>query len=318
MGQHAAQFTIHDELYITLGGEKQYVEIMGSSPGNPVLLFLHGGPGWPQTPQLRYFNSELAKYVTLVSWDQRGCGKSYMIDPDPKNLTLDQLILDGHELTRWLQKRFKTQKIYLAGFSWGSVIGINLAARYPADYAAYFGISQVVNLRKSIRLSGDWIKREAQRRKDTVMLRNVERLQRHDTSFCSGDLDCFLKKYEMLTAYHGAIYHPGIEKAVDASQVYYPDYKKYDWMKGFNYSAGRLGAALFTTDITGIRELRVPVYFFVGRHDWNLPTSVTVDYFSELKALEKEMVWFENSAHEPLEEEAHLFDEALIKRIRHF
>ena len=42
--------------FMLLGVEKQYVEITGESDKNPVLLFIHGGPGWPQTPQLRYFN----------------------------------------------------------------------------------------------------------------------------------------------------------------------------------------------------------------------------------------------------------------------
>jgi hypothetical protein len=45
---------IAEKSLIELGGEKQYVEITGASRANPILLFLHGGPGWPQTPHLRY------------------------------------------------------------------------------------------------------------------------------------------------------------------------------------------------------------------------------------------------------------------------
>ena len=101
---------------IELGGEKQYVEMTGVSSKNPVLLFLHGGPGWPQTPHLRYFNTDLTKSVTLVSWDQAGCGKSYMHNPDPKSLSLEQLVQDAHELTQVLKKKFQQDKIYLAGF----------------------------------------------------------------------------------------------------------------------------------------------------------------------------------------------------------
>lgn len=315
-GQAGGAKKINQQFYIQLGGDKQYVEIMSTSNKNPVLLFLHGGPGWPQTPQLRYFNSELTKSITIVAWEQSGCGKSFMKNPNPKNLSLEQLVSDGHELTQWLKKKFKTNKIYLAGFSWGSVIGLHLANRYPEDYSAYFGISQVINLKRSIDLSREWIKKEAELKRDTAMLKKIGMLEKRDTSFCKNDLDCFLKKYEMLTEYHGAIHNAKIEAEIDVAEKKYPDYKNYDWMKGFAYSAGRLGNALFQTDLSNIKELKVPVYFFAGRHDWNLPPVVTEFYFKTLNAPKKEIIWFENSGHEPLEEEAHVFDNELIKRVR--
>lgn len=97
---------------------------------------MHGGPGWPQTPQLRYFNENLTKSVTLVAWEQSGSGQSYMNNSNPKNLSLDQIIYDAHELTLILKKKFNKDKIYLAGFSWGSIIGLRLALKYPQDPTA--------------------------------------------------------------------------------------------------------------------------------------------------------------------------------------
>ena len=113
------------------------------------MLFLHGGPGWPQTPHPMYFNADLTKSLTLVAWEQAGCGKSYMHNPTPKNLNIEQLIRDAHELTQVLKKKFDQDKIYLAGFSWGSILGLQLVNKYPEDYAAYFGISQVIDMNKS-------------------------------------------------------------------------------------------------------------------------------------------------------------------------
>ena len=91
--------TVQEKIFVELGGEKQYVEITGSSDHLPVLLFLHGGPGWPQNPQLRYFNSDLTKEVILVSWDQAGCGKSFMQNPNPRNLSPESLVNDAHDLS---------------------------------------------------------------------------------------------------------------------------------------------------------------------------------------------------------------------------
>jgi proline iminopeptidase len=302
---------VNEQTYIALGGEEQYVEITGASSKNPVLLFLHGGPGWPQTPHLRYFNADLTKSVTLVAWEQAGCGKSFMRNPNPKNLSVTQLINDAHELTQILKKKFKQDKIYLAGFSWGSVIGLQLAQKYPEDYAAYFGISQVIDINSSITLSREWLKEQAVLKGDKKMLKQVAQLERKDTSFCKSTLECFFKKYEMLTAYGGAIHNKDAEAQIKIAETKYEDYKNYDWLKGFMYSCNQLGNAVFETNLTGITTLQVPVSFFVGRHDRSLPPIVTEGFVNKLT----EIVWFENSGHEPLEEEATLFNKLLIERI---
>jgi proline iminopeptidase len=307
--------SVNEKTFIELGGDKQYVEMTGVSSKNPVLLFLHGGPGWPQTPHLRYFNADLTKSITLVAWEQAGCGKSYMNNPNPKNLSIDQLISDAHELTLILKNKFHQNKIYLAGFSWGSVIGLQLIKKYPNDYAAYFGISQVIDLNKSIELSRNWIKEQAKQKKDTKMLKLVAQLEKQDTTLCKNTLDCFFKKYEFLTEYGGAIYTKEAEAQIKIAETKYDDYKNYDWLKGFMFSCDRLGNALFETNLTSITSVDVPVYFFVGRHDWSLPTIVTEDFFKKLTAPKKEIVWFENSGHEPLEEEPNAFNQAIIDRI---
>lgn len=307
---------VMEKSLISLGGEKQYVEMNGFSSKNPVLLFLHGGPGWPQTPHLRYFNEPICKSITLVSWDQAGCGKSFMNNPKPKNLSLNQLIEDAHELTLLLKKKFNKEKIYLAGFSWGSIIGMHLIQKYPDDYEAYFGISQVVDMERSINVSRDWIKQEAVKRNDKKMLKQVEQLAKQDTVLCKNTLDCFFKKYEFLSQYGGAIFKKTSEAEIKIAETKYEDYKNYDWLNVFLFSASKLGDSIFATNFTKITELKVPVYFFVGRHDWSLPAEVTEDFYKKLTSPKKEMVWFEESGHECLEEEPAKFNAAIIARIK--
>lgn len=307
---------VNEKTLIELGGEKQYVEMTGVSSKSPVLLFLHGGPGWPQTPHLRYFNSDLTKSVVLVAWEQSGCGKSYMNNPEPKNLSVAQLVNDAHELTLLLKKKFNKDKIYLAGFSWGSALGMHLIKKYPEDYAAYFGISQIIDINRSIDLSREWIKQQAEIKKDKQTLKLVAQLEKKDTALCKTPLDCFFKKYELLTAYGGAIYKKEAEAEIKIAESKYEDYKNYDWLKGFLFSASRLGDAIFEINFTHITELKVPVYFFTGRHDWSLPAIVTEDFFNKLTAPTKEMIWFEQSGHECLEEEPGNFNKAIIDRIK--
>ncbi len=308
--------SVNEKGFVLLGGESQYVEITGVSNQNPVLLFIHGGPGWPQTPHLRYFNSGLTRSVTLVSWDQSGCGKSFMQTPSPVRVSAKQIIDDAHELTLYIKKKFKKDKIYIAGFSWGSIIGLQLVNQFPEDYAGYFGISQVIDIQRSINVSRDWIKQQALSKNDTSILRQVKLLERNDTSYCKSMLECFFKKYELLLIYNGAVHTKNAQDEIAKAESYYEDYKNYDWLKGFMFSGEKLSDALFSTDLRYIDDLKVPAYFLVGRHDWSLPSSVTEEYFANLSAPEKELIFFGNSGHEISCEEAEKFNTAIVERIK--
>ncbi len=312
----AASATVNEQSFIDLGGEKQYVEITGTYADKPVLLFLHGGPGWPQTPHLRYFNSEIADSMTLVAWEQRGCGKSFMHNPEAQNMSLHRIVEDGHELTQWLKEKFRKDKIYLAGFSWGSVVGLKLIEEYPDDYAAYFGIAQVLNIRQSLKLSRKWIAEQARAKGDQAALLVLDQLEKGDTSLCIGELNCLLKQHELLNKYGGAIFNKEAVAEIQKAESHYEDYINYDWLAAFQYSAGHLEKDLFATDLTGLKSIKIPVYFLLGRHDWNLPSAVTEEFVNKLNAPHKEIIWFEQSGHEPLEEEAEKFNQTIIGLVR--
>ena len=48
-------------------------------------------------------------------------------------------------------------------------------------------------------------------------------------------------------------------------------------------------------------------FFFTGRYDYTDPFTLTEDYYSKIKAPEKRLVWFEQSAHFPFYEEPEKF-----------
>ncbi len=308
--------SVAEHTYLALGGSPQYVEITSASARQPVLLFIHGGPGWPQTPMLRALNTALPTGVTLVAWDQRGAGLSYLRDSAPPNVTLEQIVADGHELTQYLQNRFHQPKIYLAGFSWGSIVGVRLAERYPQDYAGYIGIGQVVNVRRGLSLTREWLASQMRPAGDSAGLRILADLARPAPTRCQGDMACFMAQYELLQRYHGAVYSPAAIPPVDAAMKRYPDYRGYNWERGFQFSVVHLEADLFNTDLAEVRHLEVPVTLLLGRHDWNVPSVLAARWLDSLSAPAKSLVWFEHSGHGPLEEEPARFDSVLLRTIR--
>lgn len=67
---------------ITLGGIEQYVQIRGEDRRNPVILWLHGGPGFPLTYMTGHYQTELEHDYTIAVWEQRGCGRTLYRNPD--------------------------------------------------------------------------------------------------------------------------------------------------------------------------------------------------------------------------------------------
>ena len=304
-----------DSGFVSLGGEKQYVETLSKSNNNPILLFIHGGPGLPETPLLRHFNSELTDAFTLVIWEQRGSGKSFQSNPNPGNMTLDQLISDAHELTLLLKKKYNKNKIFLTGFSWGSIIGMKLALKYPEDYIAYIGISQVINMKKGMEISQEWIEAKAKSNHDTSTLKVLRRLYLKDPTLCSGDFDCFCKQYELLTKYKGTAYNNKIDEDMKKAFAAYMDYKENYWIKGYAFSVMHLEKDLFSIDFTNIKEICIPIFFIQGRDDWNVPSVLVETFFQNISAPSKQIIWFEYSGHNPLDEEAKKFNDIMINTI---
>src|ERR1700731_2383366 len=119
---------------VRIGGIEQWVSIRGTDKRNPVLLFIHGGPGYVSIPMSWWFSRGWEEYFTVVQWDQRGAGKTYLIN-DPKSvaptLTLERMVADTEEMISWVRKDLGKQKIFVLGHSWGSYLDSKLQSIIP-------------------------------------------------------------------------------------------------------------------------------------------------------------------------------------------
>ncbi|MDR1905836.1 MAG: alpha/beta hydrolase, partial [Clostridiales bacterium] len=115
---------------VVLGEHPQKIHIKGANVKNPVLLFLHGGPGIPNRSGVIDKHADLCDDFIVVAWDQRGTGGSYK-GVDKSTLTVDRLVEDARELVEFLCKRFDKKKVFICGGSFGTELGTFLAYRYP-------------------------------------------------------------------------------------------------------------------------------------------------------------------------------------------
>ncbi|KAK6024711.1 hypothetical protein OSTOST_09474, partial [Ostertagia ostertagi] len=143
-----------------IGGIRQVIHVKGARNA-PVILFLHGGPGSSRMKDAEKFTTELQQKFTVVQWDQRETGKTLQLNHTNKPITLSLMERDTYELVNSLLKRFHKDKLYLAGESWGTVLGFYMAAKHPELLHAYLAFSPVVDQVASEQMALNMVKNEA-------------------------------------------------------------------------------------------------------------------------------------------------------------
>ncbi|MEL7833479.1 alpha/beta hydrolase [Fodinibius sp. Rm-B-1B1-1] len=308
--------SVADLLAVEIGEMEQWLLIRGENADNPILLWLHGGPGSAQMPIHHAYTKELEKEYIVVHWDQRGAGKSNHSGFQEESMSLDRFILDTHEVTQYLKKRFDREKIYLLGHSWGTLLGIHVVDRYPEDYDAFISVSQVVNARKADTLSYQWLGQEIEQDGS----RKEKRKFRELGSPPFDNHDRFVQFAKMIDAFGGGMDAGFVTlawKALGADEYTFADFKQ--WFNGANRGSGPMWVETNNTDLfTEIDTLDVPVHFFTGAKDYNTPHELVKEYYRFVEAPEgKALVVFDQSAHTPFIAEQDKFNGEVInvKRI---
>lgn len=299
---------------VTLGGVEQWILIRGQDKANPVLLFLHGGPGSAVMATAHIFGEELEKHYVVVHWDQRGAGKSYHTNIPKESMNVNQFVSDTHQLIEILRKRFGVDKIYLVGHSWGSLLGILTVSKYPELFYAYVGMGQIVDMEQNEAISYQFVLGEARKRNDQEAVKALENigppLYKH--------LNDYLIQRQYLWKFGGAMYDPKKPKEMFEYERRAPEYTRFDLMKlpqGETYSAEQMWDEILKYNLfKQMPRIEVPVYFFEGRHDYNTAGTLVEQYYEFLDAPKgKTLVWFDNSAHWPMIEEPEKFNQAMLK-----
>lgn len=305
---------------VLLGGVEQSLLIRGIDLANPVLLYLHGGPGTSETGMVRQYNlPALERHFTVVVWDQRGAGRSFAARHPETGMTVEQFIADTYALTRLLCRRFGQDKIYLVGHSWGSALGALTVSRYPELYHAFVGVGQVVNMSEGEQISYAWTLAQAEQAGDA---RSVARLKAIGAPPYTGSFSSKLMTQRRILGKYGGEVHGNSNGGTFILLRSLIASSEYSWRDRINVFRGifanmrLMWPKILDIDLMmQVPELKVPVYFLEGRHDFEAPSLLAERYFAALKAPKKTLIWFEKSAHFMNTEEADSFNDFFVDRL---
>ena len=286
-----------------IGGIDQWINVRGQDRDNPVILFVHGGPASPLMPTIWEFQRPIEEYFTVVNYDQRGAGKTFLAnDPDAvaDTLHIDRYIDDAIGIAEHVRERYGKDKVILMAHSWGTVVGMGAALKRPDLFHAYVGIGQVINVRDNERISFDYGLAQAREHENAEAIAELESIAPYP-----GDQP--ITRERIIIARKWPQFYGGMTAHRDGSAKYFfgapllsPEYDTADRkaIDGGNvFTLGRILPEFLEVDYKPVREFPIPVVMFMGRHDYTTPSQPTADWLARVDAPYKRGVWFERSAH---------------------
>ena len=311
-----------DEYFpLNINGHRQWLRIRGRSSSNPVLLYLHGGPGGSQIPSFRHYQLGWETEFTVVHWEQRGAGKSYSSTLDPTTVTLSQLVADALAVIDYLRKRFARDDIILLGHSWGTLLAIHVLRTRTEGISAYIGVGQVAHQVRSEQRMYDYALSQAHSKQNGDAVSQLSQLHGYPEVNNAPHKVALVRYWARTFGYMGS--HEGDDGRNHTRLMSTPEYGLFDvyrFLRGSLVCAARVGNAMLTDlDIQPLnldKDFDVPMYFFSGRRDHFTPVDLADQYCLEISAPIKKHVVFEHSGHYPQEDQPAEFLTAMMKHVK--
>ncbi len=310
--------SISEKIFIQIGGVKQGMIIKSKNINKPILLYLHGGPAFPNYFLIDKYKPGLEDYFTVCYWEQRGGGLSYTTEVTSASMNFHQLTSDAIEVTNYLRKRFRKEKIYIIAHSGGSVIGLLAVQQEPKLFNAYIGMGQITNQLASEKLTYQYMldKYTADGNQKRINKLKKYPILASDTNIRSYYKSLIRDKYmhelgigttRKMESVIRDIFIPSL-----TCKAYTLREKTNIWKSHFSFlPKTNLINEMLETDFTAtIPTLEISVYFFSGKYDLTVNINLSKAYLAKLNAPLKGFYTFNNSAHSPLFEEP-----ALVRQI---
>lgn len=296
---------INESMYVDINGNRQWIGIYGQDKDNPVLLYLHGGPGSATSLYDYAFTRKWSDDYTVVTWDQRGCGKSYD-KAHKQTITADVMMQDGKAMTEFLRDHLQVDKITLLGHSWGSFFGANLALTYPEFYDAFIGTGQVIDMdeneRRLLEAALTWSENDPEGR---------EMVDRWAASRGTDEEDFGLRNNIMVRYGYGMM-KDGTDYCLPAAIWFNPYYSFRELLSSQEavfeqYLPFVLSDGFKQMSLLGRYDYAMPFFNINGDMDYQTNFELACDYFQQVNAPAKRLFVLKNATHGLLESRSEEF-----------
>ena len=297
--------------YVMLNGQEQYILTIGHDISNPVIISLHGGPGAPTTAIDYSWIDFLADDYTIISWDQRGCGRTYYhneeSDPDNSTLSFAHAEEDLDALVDYACERYGHNKVIIMGHSYGSLLGSQYALDHPEKVSHYIGIGQEVleeNWYSYTYVYEDALAKAKAAGDDTAEMEAVYEDFLNDPSLINMNLlSSVTAKYHTVKA---------TEDVSTSAMIFSPYFGVDDARWYLVILKALMGDGTYESLIAPLKdqllgfnaykrstEFAVPVLFVSGSEDWACPVGLIKEYFDVINSPRKEMYLLDGCGHSP-------------------
>lgn len=241
------------EGYVSVSEGELYYRTYGS--GEPIIV-LHGGPGLNHS----YFlpgMAELAKNYQVTFYDQRGSGKSHNFEIISRTITLHHFIEDLEAL----RKNLGYQKFILVGHSWGGLLAMSYALKYPKNLKSLILIGSIAPHK-----IGHDITRSEYKRKTALLGDKIQKLEKNPR-FYQGDP-------ALVSGYFKLLFTVYCHKPEDAQKLSF-DLTPKSALQGFQVHS-LFNKEFFSKNFDlreGLKKLDVPTLVIHGKSDL-IPVSI--------------------------------------------
>jgi len=310
--------SIAELTWVPVNGHDLALMIRGRSIYNPVLLFLAGGPGGSELGAMRAHLKNLETNFTVVTWDQRGCGKSYVALDPLDTISPDGYIDDTLEVTDYLRDRFGQDQIYLLGQSWGSLLGVLAVQESPDRYKAFIGTGQMVSVLETDVIMYNDTLAWAQSTGNEGLINKL-------TANGPPPYESSVYKYETIASFEHDVYPYDHSMNAEGMGGFSENLnaKEYSLIERLHLFAAFLDT--YATVYPQIQDydfreddgnsFAVPVFFVQGAHEARARSQVFEEWYPTIAAPIKNMTVLETSGHRPLFEQPHEFVEYMVKTV---
>ena len=296
---------IAERVMIDVGDMELGAFLLGENIDNPILLYMHGGPGMPTLfmDTAHYYPERLEKYFTVCYLDQRGTASSYDKKMPLDKLNYEVMIEDTKVVTDYLSERFAQEKIYLYGVSWGTYLTTKTAHKYPDSYMAVINSGQVADSVRSERETYDYLVTLSTQDNDTEALSLLEKYNPDEDPKALTSAEYLynvraplVEKYLLGTSH---FHKSGVMDALGALSTFkgYKVFEKLNTYKSSMVSLEHVGNSAPEDILSNFAQQDVPFFIIMGEYDYQTTANLAKEFYEKIDAPIKEFVLFKDAAH---------------------